>query len=301
VRTLPLYRDGATAEGAAPHYWISIDENYFEMLGVKLLQGRNLNAATDTARFPAPLTRIVVNEASLKETNIESEKAIGTKLQVDLNGQNLKYEIVGVVQDFHQFSMHKSLAPMMFIIPKPEMMDYSALCVATGAANFERTLSELRKIWKELMPNSIFEYSILTDNIKQQYEADQRVFAVSAVFTTIAIAISCLGLYGLSIFTAERKVKEIGIRKVFGANVAQIVRILSFDFLKLVLIAIVIAIPVGYYAMNAWLENFAYKIEMDAAIFILAGFMAISIAGLTIGYEALKAALKNPVDSIRNE
>ena len=181
------------------------------------------------------------------------------------------------------------------------MMDYSALCVATGAANFERTLSELKKIWKELMPNSIFEYSILTDNIKQQYEADQRVFAVSAIFTTIAIVISCLGLYGLSIFTAERKVKEIGIRKVFGANVSQIVGILSFDFIKLVLIAIVIAIPIGYYAMNAWLENFAYKIEMDAAIFILAGFMAIAIAGLTIGFEALKAALKNPVDSIRNE
>ena len=301
VRTLPLYRDGATAEGAVPHYWISIDENYFDMLGVKLLQGRNLNAATDTAGFLAPLTRIVVNEASLKETNIEPEKAIGTKLQVDLNGQNLKFEIVGVVQDFHQFSMHKSLAPMMFMIPKPEMMDYSALCVATGAANFEGTLTELKKIWKELMPNSIFEYSILTDNIKQQYEADQRVFAVSAIFTTIAIVISCLGLYGLSIFTAERKVKEIGIRKVFGANVSQIVGILSFDFIKLVLIAIVIAIPVGYYAMNAWLENFAYKIEMDAAIFILAGFMAITIAGLTIGFEALKAALKNPVDSIRNE
>ena len=122
-----------------------------------------------------------------------------------------------------------------------------------------------------------------------------------AIFTSIAIVLSCLGLYGLSIFTAERKVKEIGIRKVFGANVSQIVRILSFDFIKLVLIAIAIAIPVGYYAMKAWLENFAYKIEMDATVFILAGSLAVAIAGLTIGYEALKAALKNPVDSIRNE
>ena len=301
VRNLPLYPDGASAEGAVPHFWISIDENYFDMLGVKLLQGRNLNTETDAAAFMVPLTRIVVNETSLKENNIEVEKALGTKLHVELNGQKLIFEIVGVVEDFHQFSMHKSVAPMMFIIPKPEMMDYNALCVATTAANFDRTLGDVEKIWKQIMPNSIFEYSVLTENIKRQYDADQRVFAVIAIFTSIAIVLSCLGLYGLSIFTAERKVKEIGIRKVFGANVSQIVRILSFDFIKLVLIAIAIAIPVGYYAMNAWLENFAYKIEMDAAIFILAGSMAIAIAGLTIGYEALKAALKNPVDSIRNE
>ena len=113
--------------------------------------------------------------------------------------------------------------------------------------------------------------------------------------------LSCLGLYGLSIFTAERKLKEIGIRKVFGANVNQIVSILSFDFLKLIFIAILIAVPVGYYVMTKWLENFAYKIEVDATIFILAGFTAITIAGVTIGFEAVKAALRNPIDSIRNE
>lgn len=301
VRNLPLYPEGATAESGIAHYWISIDENYFDMLGVKLLQGRNLSSETDAAAFIVPLTRIVVNEASIKENNIDPEKAIGTKLHVELNGQHLMFEIVGVVQDFHQFSMHKSVSPMMFIIPLPVMMDYSALCIATNAANFDQTILELKKIWKDLMPNSVFEYSILTDNIKQQYDADQRVFAVIAIFTTIAIVISCLGLYGLSIFTAERKVKEIGIRKVFGANVAQIVGILSFDFLKLIFIALVIAVPVGYYVMNLWLENFAYKIEMDAPIFILAGFMSITIAGLTIGFEVVKAALKNPVDSIRNE
>ena len=110
-------------------------------------------------RFMVPLTRIVVNETSLKESNIEVEKALGTKLHVELNGQKLIFEIVGVVEDFHQFSMHKSVAPMMFIIPKPEMMDYNALCVATTAANFDRTLGDVEKIWKQIMPNSIFEYS----------------------------------------------------------------------------------------------------------------------------------------------
>ena len=301
VRNLPLYLEGSSAESAVSHYWISIDENYFEMLGIKLLQGRNLNSESDAAGFLVPLTRIVVNEASLRENNIDPEKAIGSKLKVEFNGQHLVFEIVGVARDFHQFSMHKNVSPMMFIIPMPHMSDYSALGIATSAANFDQTVVELKKIWKELMPNSIFEYSILSENIKHQYEADQNVFAVIAIFTTIAIVISCLGLYGLSIFTAERKVKEIGIRKVFGANVAQIVAILSFDFFKLILIAIVIAVPVGYYAMNSWLQNFAYKVELNAPVFILAGFMAIAIAGLTIGFEAVKAALKNPVDSIRNE
>jgi putative ABC transport system permease protein len=301
VRNLPLYREGATPESALAHVWISIDEDYFDVLGVKLVQGRNLNSETDTAGFLVPMTRIVVNETSLRENNIEPEKALGTKLHVEMKGQKLVFEIVGVVQDFHQFSMHKSVAPMIFIIPIPDMADYSALCVATTAANFELTLDAMKKIWKELMPNSIFEYEFLTESVKQQYDADQRVFAVIAIFTTVAIVLSCLGLYGLSIFTAEQKVKEIGIRKVFGANVSQIIGILSFDFIKLVMIAIVIAVPIGYYAMTRWLENFAYKIEVDAGIFILAGFMAIAIAGTTIGFEALKAALKNPVDSIRNE
>ncbi|HEX6226608.1 MAG TPA: FtsX-like permease family protein, partial [Chryseolinea sp.] len=301
VRNLPLYRDGAAAESAVAHFWISIDEDYFDMLGVKLLQGRNLNMETDASGFLVPLTRIVVNEQSLRENNIDLAEAVGTKLHVELNGQHLEFEIVGVVQDFHQFSMHKSVAPMMFILPLSQMMDYSALCIAMRASNFDQTVAALKNIWKELMPNSVFEYSILTDSIKKQYEADQRVFAVIAIFTTIAIVLSCLGLYGLSIFTAERKLKEIGIRKVFGANVNQIVSILSFDFLKLIFIAILIAVPVGYYVMTKWLENFAYKIEVDATIFILAGFAAITIAGVTIGFEAVKAALRNPIDSIRNE
>lgn len=188
----------------------------------------------------------------------------------------------------------------MFTIPSYQA-DYSAMCVAIQAGNYEETVAALKNIWKELMPNSIFEYSLLSENIKHQYDADQRVFAVIAIFTFIAIIISCLGLYGLSIFTAQRKVKEIGIRKVFGASVSNIVGILSFDFIKLVIGAFVIAVPIGYYAMNIWLENFAYKIEVDPFIFIVAGMISLSTAGLTTGLEAIKAALRNPVDSIRNE
>ena len=170
-----------------------------------------------------------------------------------------------------------------------------------NAAAYESTLSSVEKIWKELLPNTVFEHSMLTDNIKHQYDADQRVFAVITVFTIMAIVISCLGLYGLSIFMAERRVKEIGIRKVFGASVQNIVRILSMDFIKLIGIAFIFAIPLGYYAMDAWLQNFVYKVEIDAVIFIVAGVTSLGISILTIGFEAIKAALSNPVDSLRTE
>lgn len=300
IRSLPLHIEGTAPETAVNHYWVSIDENYFDMLGVRLIQGRDLIASTDAVPFGAPVTRVLVNQASLKENFIQANKALGTKLQIEMNGQRLTYEIVGVVEDFHQFSMHKAVTPMMFVIPSPQW-DYTALCVSTAAATYDETLAGLKTIWKELLPNSIFESSVLTENVKRQYDSDQRIFTTITIFTAVAIVISCLGLYGLSIFTAERKVKEIGIRKVFGAAVAHIVAILSFEYIKLVTIGFFIAIPVSYYAITLWLENFAYKIKVDISVFAVAGVISLTIAILTIGFEAVKAGLRNPVDAIRNE
>lgn len=151
------------------------------------------------------------------------------------------------------------------------------------------------------MQNTPFEYTLLSDNVKSQYETDQRVFSLMSVFTIIAILISCLGLYGLSIDVSERRVKEIGIRKVLGASVSRIVGMLSKDFLKLVAIAFAIAIPLGYYGMTRWLENFAYKIEVGAGVFVVAGLVSFGIAWIIIGFQSVKAALKNPVDSLKTE
>jgi putative ABC transport system permease protein len=300
IRGIPLHPDGSTVESAQYHHWISIDENYFKMLGIRFLAGRDLNAVTDAAAFGTPLTHVVVNRASLSNNGIELKDAIGSKLHVQLNGMNLAFQIEGVVEDFHQLFMHRKLSPMIFMIPSPRT-DYTGLCVAVNAADYKETLAALEKLWKEIVPNTVFEHSTLTDNVKKQYEADQRVFAVITMFTIIAIAISCLGLYGLSIYMAERRVKEIGIRKVLGASVSSIVSMLSLDFIKLVAIAFVLAVPIGYYAMNRWLENFAYKIELDVVVFVLAGIASFGIAWLTIGFEAVKAATGNPVDSLRSE
>ena len=300
IRGIPLYPSGATAENGKYHYWVSVDENYFQTLGVKMLQGRDLRAEIDGASFGVPLTSIIVNEASLRETGIKPEKAIGSKLEVNLNGQHLAFRIEGVVNDFHQFSMHREVAPMIFMIPNPRT-DYNALCIVVNAATYTQTLKQLQETWKHVIPNTSFEYSLLSDNVKRQYDADQRTFAVITIFTSIAIVISCLGLYGLSIYTAERRVKEIGIRKVMGASVSGIVGMLSVDFVKLVVIAFIVAVPIGYYAMSRWLESFAYKIELSAATFILAGVVSLGIAWITIGFEAVRAALGKPVDSLRSE
>lgn len=300
VRGIPLFPEGSTAENARYHYWLSIDENYFKTLGVEILQGRDLRADADGASFGKPVTSILVNEASLRETGINPARAVGSKLEVNLNGQHLVFRIEGVVADFHQFSMHQKVSPMIFMIPSPRT-DYTALCLTVNAATYRETLAQLQNTWKEVIPHTVFEYSLLSDNIKQQYDADQRTFAVITAFTLIAIVISCLGLYGLSIYTAERRVKEIGIRKVMGASVFGIVGMLSVDFIKLIGVAFILAVPLGYYAMNRWLENFAYKIELDIAIFILAGAVSLGIAWITIGFEAVKAALGKPVDSLRSE
>lgn len=300
IRGIPLYPEGSIPENAQYHLWVSIDENYFKMLGIRLVQGRDLRAETDAVPFGAPVSHILVNQSSLKNTGIKPEDAIGTRLHVDLAGQHLIFQIEGVVEDFHQLSLHRRVLPMIFVIPSPRM-DYTALCVGVNAANYESTLSSLKNIWTEVVPNTIFEHSMLTDNIRQQYEADQRVFSVITMFTIIAIVISCLGLYGLSIYMAERRVKEIGIRKVLGASVSGIVSMLSLDFIRLVAIAFVLAVPVGYYAMSRWLENFAYKIELGISVFVLSGLAAFAIAWFTIGFEAFKAAMGNPVDSLRSE
>lgn len=299
-RDIPLYPQGSNMAKAQIHFNVSIDEGYFELLDIPLLAGRTLTVEKDTFNFDNALNHILVNRASLEASNISLENAVGSQLFVDFQGRHLTFQIEGVVEDFHQASLHQKVAPMIFLLPK-ERTSFVALGASVKAGNYQETLGELQSRWKELAPNTPFEYTLLSDEVKKQYEADQRVMALITGFTLIAIIISCLGLYGLSIFVAERKVKEIGIRKVMGASVANIVRLLSRDFVKLVMIAFVLSVPIGYYAMEKWLENFAYRIELNVWIFVMAGIVSFLIAWITIGFESVKAALSNPVNSLRNE
>lgn len=300
MRDIPLYPQGSNMAKAQIHFNVSIDEGYFDLLDIPLLAGRSLTVEKDAFNFDNDLNHILVNRASLDVNGIDLDDAVGAQLFVDFNGRHITLQIEGVVEDFHQASLHQKVSPMIFLLPS-ERNSYVAMATSVQAGNYEQTLKELTSRWKTLVPNTPFEYSLLSDDVKAQYESDGRVMALITGFTVIAIIISCLGLYGLSIYVAERKVKEIGIRKVMGASVTGIVKLLSFDFVKLVMLAFIISIPIGYYAMEKWLESFAYRMELSAWIFLLAGLVSFLIAWVTIGFEAVKAAMSNPVNSLRNE
>lgn len=300
MRDLPLYKEGASMEKAHTHFNITIDENYFKTLDIQLIAGRDLVAEKDTFNFSNDVNHVLVNRASSKVFDMTPEEAVGSTLRIDWRGRRLSFRVEGVVEDFHQTSMHREVAPMIFLLPA-DKSDFVSVCAALDAKDYSNTLSNMEKAWKEVNPNTPFEYAFLNDSVRQQYEADQRNLSIITIFTIVAIAISCLGLYGLSIYVAERRLKEIGIRKVLGASVPGIVAMLSKDFVKLVAIAFLISVPVGYYAMDQWLQSFAYKIELNAIVFILAGLISFAIAWITIGFESVKAAMGNPVDSLKNE
>jgi putative ABC transport system permease protein len=225
---------------------------------------------------------------------------VGSTIFSEFDGLVYKHEIVGVVEDFHQFSLHQNMAALLFFIPARSNA-YNYLVISSNTQDATIITSQLEKTWKEIIPNTPFESSFLSDNIAKQYEEDSKTSLILTIATSLAILISCMGLYGLSIYVAERRVKEIGIRKVMGASVTGIVALLSKEFIKLVIIAFVIAVPLGYYVMNKWLLGFAYKIELNVFVFVMAGFISLVIAWLTVSFESIKAAVSNPIKSLRNE
>jgi putative ABC transport system permease protein len=300
MRDLPLYKEGSSMEKANIHFNINVDENYFKLLDINVIAGRELVFEKDSFNFDNNLNHVMINRASCKINGMTPEEAVGSKLLIDFRGRRITFEIEGVVEDFHQMSMHQEVPPMVFLLPA-DKSNFVSICASVEAGDYQNTLANMEKAWKEINPNTPFESMLLSDNVKQQYESDQRNLSIISAFTVIAILISCLGLYGLSIYVAERRVKEIGIRKVLGASVPGIIGMLSKDFIKLVAIAFIISIPVGYYAMDKWLQNFAYKIELDALVFVLAGVVSFSIAWITIGFESIRAAMGNPVDSLKND
>lgn len=299
-RDFALYAKGSTPDKGILHRVIHVDEDYFKVLDIKMLAGRDFIAETDTLSYIVNDNKIIVNQACLKEFNIQLSDALGTQLLSDYGGGERRFEIIGVVEDFHQFSLHRPIAPIIFFVPAGRT-NYRFLTASINGENYAQTLTQMKEAWDKIVRNTPFESQFLSDSVKKQYEADSKISLMLTWSTGLAILICCLGLYGLSVYVAERRVKEIGIRKVLGATVPNIVSMLSRDFIKLVIVAFVIAVPLGYYAMDAWLENFAYKIELGVTVFILSGVVAFLIAYFTVGFESLKAAINNPVKALRNE
>lgn len=270
---------------------MTVDENFFSLLE---LEWKFKPANIDELAFG---NRILINETAVGKLKI-NDKPIGQKLDVF---ENQKAEIVGVLKDFNFTSLQSKIDAMMFKVVKDTTRLNSLYLRLSTKADFQQKIAAIEKIYKKYDSDAPFEYYFLDEAFNKQYRAEQRMSYLFSGFTGIAIFIACMGLFGLITFTAEQKTKEIGVRKVLGASAVNIVSLLSKDFLRLVLISNGIAFPIAYYIIHRWLQDFAYQTDVSADIFILAGVLAIVIALATVIVQATKAALVNPVQSLKSE
>jgi putative ABC transport system permease protein len=290
---MPVYPAGGNAANATDVQFMLTDENFVKANGIKIISGRDFHLYDSG--------KVLVNETVLRRVGLKPEEAVGKKLYTQFPGvPEFHREIAGVMKDFNFNSLHDEVKPLMFIYLAPQP-DMSNLTVATDSKNYQALLSKIEALWHKDFPSAPFDYKFLDQEVQKQYETEITVSRIINSFTIMAILISCLGLFGLAAFSAEQRKKEIGVRKVLGASVSGVVGLLSKDFLKLVGIAILIATPVAWWAMDKWLQAFAYRVEVSWWMFALAGCVAVIIAMITVSFQAVKAAIANPVKSLRTE
>ncbi len=274
-------------------YTLDTDDAFVDLYGMEIVQGRSFSQNFATNQDGA----FLINETAANA--LEWDDPVGQEMRL---GGNRRGRIVGIVKDFHIQSMYQPVEPLVIYLKNDSQMWYwRYLSVKIRPENIPSTLNFIEETLHRFAPNYPFEYSFFDDVFDRTFKADQKMGSLFSAFASIAILIACLGLFGLASFSAQKRVKEIGIRKVLGASVPGIVILLGREFLKWFLMANVMAWPVGYVVMNRWLQNFAYRINIDWWTFLLAGMMALLIALLTISYQSIKAATANPVDSLRYE
>jgi putative ABC transport system permease protein len=293
---MPLYKDGEDMNNAKKVFMNWVDENFLQTLGIKPVAGRLFSK-----EFPGDTTfKMILNQQAIKKIGFKDEKdAIGKNVWIDWQGESYRWQIVGVVKDFHFKDLHSEIEPYGFQLNNRPNFNYMFAHAKTG--DLKELLASMGTAWSKLNPNEPFEYNFLDEDFQKNYEADQRLAAIVRNFTVIAILISCLGLFGLATFSAEQRTKEIGVRKVLGASVGNVVGLLSKEFLKLVFIAILIASPITWFVMNKWLQDFAYRTSISWTVFVITALIAGGIALFTISFQSIKAALANPVKSLRTE
>jgi len=290
------YPDGGNMDKAVDIRRNRVDAGYIELLKIKLLAGRTF---TNNREMDAE-NKLILNHTAVTKLGFEPDQIIGQYLHFDWQGQKYDFEVIGVIDDYHQNSLHEEIKPTLFeLAGNTEAYDY--MIVSVSSTNFNQTTQFIESTWSSLINDTPFEYSFLDQNIQKQYNEDRRISKIITSFGLIAMVICGLGLYGLSSYMAEKRFKEIGIRKVMGASIAQIVALMSKEFLKLVLIAFIIAVPLAWYFMTKWLEGFSYKTPIGWTVFVLAGVFALGIALITVSFESIKSAISNPVDSLRSE
>jgi putative ABC transport system permease protein len=291
-----FYMEGGSMDNAILNRINSTDVGYMELLGIKLIAGRSF---TDNWKAESD-GNLIINRTSAKKFGFEPDKIVGQKLYFDWQGENYDFQVIGVVEDYNQTSLRDPIYPMVFEVADTTT-NHGFMIASVTPSTFSESIAAIENIWKSQVSDAPFEYSFLDDDLQKQYNEDRRISKIITYFSVISMIICSLGLYGLSSFMAERRRKEIGVRKVMGASVSQIMGMMSKEFVKLVLLAFIVAIPLSWYAMQKWLEGFEYKMSLNIAPFVYAGLTALVIALLTISYESLRAANTDPAKTLRTE
>jgi putative ABC transport system permease protein len=291
----PLFPDATLDQKKAVSMQVwTVDENYIPTLDMRLMKGRNFSKD-----FPTDSTAIILNEAAAKL--LAFKDPLNKPLYYMNNFQNSKdlttYHVIGVVKDFNFSTLREEITPLALVYHEQN----GNISFRINTANIVGLVAQIEDKWRTMAPGQPFAYSFMDDDFNNIYKSEQQTGKIFISFAAFAIFIACLGLFGLVTYASEQRTREIGIRKVLGASVSTIVSMLSKDFVKLIVIAAFIAFPVAWWAMHSWLQHFAYRISIGWWVFFIAGGVALVIALLTVSFQAIKAAIANPVKSLRTE
>ncbi len=271
------------------------DKDFVPTMGISMLAGTNFEEGHDNTRT------VLINETAAKQMGYT--QPIGKYIKYPGGNAAESYQIIGVMKDFHTESLHSPVRPFALFHESSHTYEqsFSNIVVRIEPGNWKTTVNQIEERWRSFLPNTLLECNFLREELAMQYDSDQRTARIIGVFSLLSIIIACIGLLGLVIFGTQQRMKEIGIRKVLGASAASIIRMLSLDYVRLVFFAIILASPIAWWAMNKWLDDFAYRVSIHWWLFAAAGLMAISIALLTVGWQAIRAAITNPVETLRDE
>jgi putative ABC transport system permease protein len=291
-----FFAEGKTSNELVDFSMVVTDHDYFETLGINILEGRSFSKDEK-----ADSNSIILNESAVEILGFTRENAIGKSIFYEVGQPGRRsLKIIGIVHNFNFESLHTQIKPIGFATNYFANKN-SYVIANVKMSSYSGQVSEIEKAWKKVNPDTPFIYSFLDQEFQKNYEHDALTSRIIIAFTGIAIFLACLGLFGLAAFSAEQRTREIGIRKVLGASVSGVASLLSKDFIKLVLLSIVIGSPVAWFVMNQWLQAFAYKVSIRWWMFLEAGSIAVFIALLTVGFQAVRAANRNPVSSLRSE
>lgn len=270
-----------------------VDHDYVSTFNLRIVAGRDFDPMRSSDS-----SAMLINQSTLKVLGISADEVLGKRFSSNmLETAHDYYTVIGVINDFHFESLRETIRPLSLVIGQYP----GGMAIKLNSGDFPKAIDQIESIWSDLAPELPFDYYFMDTSFDTTYQADQRLGQLFVIFTVLSILIACLGLFGLAAFNAEKRNKEIGIRKVLGASVWQISFRLSIDFLKLVALAVLISLPLGWYVMNKWLEGFSYKIEVSGWVMAIAATLAVGIAILTVSYQSIKAAITNPVKSLRTE